>query len=758
MSTKLIFSFILLFYFTSVIAQPGRTSFKDSLIGELGNARSDSARQKLYNRLGDFFQARYWENKTNMDSAFYYLRKSVYLIDSSNNSNNPFTNRALTLLAISYVRIDKIAQGKKVFLQVIKSHQRTADKKKEADTWYSQGEILLGKEIDFDAIELSFASASKLYGLLERHTQKIDSDCNSAIFHFRLGKPALAVKETLDAIETSRKNGGYRLSTLLLLLAQEKRYAGDFNEGLKAAMEAQKNVEDNKDTLNRHDVYGELALQYEEMNEPEKSVAWYKECIKERLKLHLNGYMIYRTTYLMVVQMIKIKKAQEAFLVLQNLKKTNPPATPLENAILNQSFAYCFDATGQYANAEKHFLSMIKIYNEVEQNSDVLFIANFDVGKFYVTQHQFANAEPYLKTAFAHIEGPSASRIKDFHLFMFKVDSAAGHYLSAIEHFQKYKTLHDSLFNEAKSNQIEELNIRYDVEKKQQNFTILQKENIVQQKDLKQERLTRNYILVGVLLLVLIVTLLYNRYQLKQRANKQLELSQHEIEKQNLALQHLVSEKEWLLKEIHHRVKNNLHTISGLLDAQSAYLLTEEASNAIGDSQHRVQAMSLLHQKLFHSESLSTVEMHGYIYELVGYLEHSFGTERKLKFDLDIDNLILGVSHALPIGLILNEAITNAIKYAFSAKKEGTINIRLKHQSTNQFLLSIADNGIGLPLDFDIQKSGSMGMNLMKGLSEDIQAVFSIKNNNGTEINISFVYDFSTTEDFSFYEMISSNS
>jgi two-component sensor histidine kinase len=235
-----------------------------------------------------------------------------------------------------------------------------------------------------------------------------------------------------------------------------------------------------------------------------------------------------------------------------------------------------------------------------------------------------------------------------------------------------------------------------------------------------------------------------------------LQASQEKIEKQNISLQHLVSEKEWLLKEIHHRVKNNLHTISGLLDTQSGYLQTEEALSAISDSQHRVQAMSLLHQKLFYSESLSVVEMWAYIHELVGYLEHSFGTQQTVRFNLDIDNLLLGLSHALPIGLILNEAITNAIKYAFPDKKAGTITVRLKQGSANQCFLLIADNGKGLPADFDSRQSHSMGMNLMRGLSEDMNGRFSIRQHEGTEITVSFVYDIASPDNFSFHSSSSS--
>lgn len=712
----------------------------------------DSARQQHYNQLGNLFLGKSRENKSNLDSAYYYFRKAIYLADSANPNNNLVTNESLRLLAATYFQNAHFAEGKKIFLQVIKSYQRTRNKKKEADAWYQQGRILFTMDVEFDVIDTSFKEASRLYFESGHILNKIDTDYDLAFFHFRMGREALASKELLNTIKLSREKGGYKLTDLLFLIATLKRYGGALNEALTYTMEVQKRVQQTNDTLNTQNVYGELALEYEEMNEPEKAIYWYKQCIDERLKLHFDGYIIYRTAYLMTVQMIKAKKEREGLLFLQNLNRTHPPANAVENAILYQSLAYCYNSMGEYANAEKYFLTMINMFDGINENNEVLFIANLDVGKFYVTRQQFARAAPYLKKAFSYIAAPSVSRIMDLHLQMFKVDSATGQYASAIDHFQKYKALNDSLFNTAKSKQIEELNIKYDVEKKQQNLTILQKENIVQQKNLKQAKLTRNFILAGAVMLVLIVGLLFNRYQLKQQANRKLEASQDKVEKQNLSLHRLVNEKEWLLKEIHHRVKNNLHTINGLLNVQSGYLQTEEALIAISDSQHRVQAMSLLHQKLFHSESLSTVKMPEYILELVGYLEHSFGTQQRVRFNLDVDSLQLNLSHALPIGLILNEAITNAIKYAFPGEQEGAITIRLKRQSFNQCFLCIADTGKGLPTNFDAQQSDSMGMNLMNGLSEDINGSFSIKSNHGTEIKISFSYDFSAGNDFSFHE------
>jgi two-component sensor histidine kinase len=137
-------------------------------------------------------------------------------------------------------------------------------------------------------------------------------------------------------------------------------------------------------------------------------------------------------------------------------------------------------------------------------------------------------------------------------------------------------------------------------------------------------------------------------------------------------------EKEWLMKEIHHRVKNNLQIVISLLSTQSNYIDNDIAYNAIRESQHRMQAISLIYQKLYQSENLARVDIRSYIAELVTYLRESFDTDPRIRFELDIVPLDLEVTRAVPLGLILNEAITNAIKYAFPDERTGKISICLK--------------------------------------------------------------------------------
>jgi two-component sensor histidine kinase len=178
--------------------------------------------------------------------------------------------------------------------------------------------------------------------------------------------------------------------------------------------------------------------------------------------------------------------------------------------------------------------------------------------------------------------------------------------------------------------------------------------------------------------------------------------------------------------------------VMSLLNSQSAFISNQPALTAINDSQHRIHAMSLIHQKLYNADNLSTINIASYIRELVSYLSDSFDTGRHIRFEFFVESLEMDVSQAIPVGLILNEAITNSLKYAFPHERVGTISVSLSSNSPTQCELIISDNGIGVPGSMASRKNGSLGMSLMEGLSEDLEGNFSIENQGGTIIKISF--------------------
>jgi two-component sensor histidine kinase len=321
----------------------------------------------------------------------------------------------------------------------------------------------------------------------------------------------------------------------------------------------------------------------------------------------------------------------------------------------------------------------------------------------------------------------------------YKTDSALGNLRSAIGHLRLYKMLSDSLTSMNQARQLGILQLQFETERKDQNIQLLTQKSQLQEVSLQKEKAFRNVFVGGACLLLVFLALLYNRYLLKKRITARLELQQNEINSQNEQLKKLVDEKEWLLKEIHHRVKNNLQIIMSLLNTQSQFLDNEDAIMAIRNSQHRMYSMSLIHQRLYQTQNLGALEMNWYITQLIGYMKESFDTAGKIAFVVDTDNISLDVVQAVPLGLILNEAISNAIKYAFPGGAKGTISISFKNEDERYCRLSICDNGIGFKDNHVPAESASLGMSLMQGLADQLDADYLVTSSkNGVDICIRF--------------------
>ncbi|WP_235856256.1 PAS domain S-box protein [Methanolobus halotolerans] len=191
-------------------------------------------------------------------------------------------------------------------------------------------------------------------------------------------------------------------------------------------------------------------------------------------------------------------------------------------------------------------------------------------------------------------------------------------------------------------------------------------------------------------------------------------------------------------KEIHHRVKNNLQVISSLLYLASENFKDNDVIEAFMDSRNRVRSMALIHEELYQSKDMSSIDFADYTENLLKYLSGSYGFDDKnIKLDSDIDDVYLGVDTAVPLGMIINELVSNSLKHAFNNAEHGTINVDLKVQNS-RFILKVRDNGVGLPPDIDFRDTESLGLQLVTTLVDQIDGSIELATNNGTEFTIIF--------------------
>lgn len=702
----------------------------DELKKLLQKSKPDANRVEVLLKLGDYYLYKPEELMVDLDSALLFLQEAKTLSETLHAEKQ--IEESLVLMSKCYFERQEILSGRAVFMQLIQKYQKEGNKAKMAAAYMKMAREMFRNDNTYEEIISYFQKAGLLYEQIEDKENSIMTLKEIADIHLNQGKLDQSEQELLQVIKEYKAIGFKNLHYTYDLLAAVYTVKGNYNWALYFGLETVKNMEVTGDSIYAFTFYLRLGAIYSELRQIEKSMKWYRKAMEksENIKFGLINYII--------DDIIRLGKPAEALDFIKSALKKQAPATDHEKSRVARMLGNCYHALGQDELAEKYYLEMIEKEKLTHQQNGYTCVTNLTIAEFYVNRHQYYNAISYLNKILAlPAVAVLPNKMKDAQLLLFKVDSAAGNYLSAIQHFQMHKTLNDSLFNETKSQQIEELQIQYETEQKEKDIQLLQNESTLQQSRLAQANLAKNITFGGITLLLIIVSLLYNRYRLKQRSNRQLEIQQIEINQTNRSLQKLLEEKEWLLREIHHRVKNNLQIVMSLLNTQSVYLVNDAALSAIRDSQHRIRSISLIHQKLYQSQNIASINMPTYIQELVEYLQDSFDTNYNIHFDLNIEPVELDVTQAVPLGLILNEAISNAIKYAFPNRK-GLINITMQQVDEENYSLIIADNGVGLPPDFDVNKSNSLGMSLMKGLSKQLNGRFELRNENGLTIHIAF--------------------
>jgi two-component sensor histidine kinase len=206
-------------------------------------------------------------------------------------------------------------------------------------------------------------------------------------------------------------------------------------------------------------------------------------------------------------------------------------------------------------------------------------------------------------------------------------------------------------------------------------------------------------------------------------------------------IQASLQEKEVLLREIHHRVKNNLQVIHSLLKLQSSYTDDPKTLQMFQESQNRIRSMALIHELLYQSQDLARIDFGSYIQTLVKQLARSYSISLDtITWEIDVDpqDIQIGIDTALPCGLLINELISNALKYAFPQGQPGQIKISLRACNNQEFTLVISDNGVGIPADLDFRNTDSLGLQLVCGTTGQIGGTIELNRTQGTTFTIKF--------------------
>lgn len=391
---------------------------------------------------------------------------------------------------------------------------------------------------------------------------------------------------------------------------------------------------------------------------------------------------------------------------------------------------------GFYNNLSDIYISLVDLNGRLNQFKEAKFAAfqaikysellhnNFMLMRSWLSLGKLQNLEGKYLSAVESLQKSISIASEDFgdsyylsgaYENLGRAYAGSHNYKDAYLAFEVYDRLKQKVFTAEAAQKMSLLQTEYEV---------AQKENTIQLQGtkIKRQRTTQTLILIVSILLLLYLILLFKSLVNNRKKNRLLEQKNEE--------------KEFLLKEIHHRVKNNLEIVSSLLSLQSEQIKDPVVKNTMLSSQQRVQSMSMIHEKLYQGSNMSQIEMKEYFENLGDYIIQTYGKEDQITLVSDMTPIEVDIDYAIPIGLIVNELISNSLKYAFPNQEKGEISISLQ-QTGSVLHLEVSDNGVGKNLDADAIGTG-FGSQLIRLLTEQLEGEMTLLIEGGTAVSFNF--------------------
>jgi len=537
---------------------------------------------------------------------------------------------------------------------------------------------------------------------------------------------------------------------------------GQYKEALDHFSTALQNFEIRKDTLRMADILYQMALVHRQKTEHVKFIEYINKSYdfaqaidyKSKIGMCLNAKLIHYT------ERDKIEEAEkiglEALLIFESIPDTSSMGDVLNNlgnlktkvelydealvyhrrqhelnSLINNVWGLSYShgklgnlylQKGQIALADQHLNAGLEISRTLKSPYEL-------VGSLHKTAKLYLKKKQYKKAIALGQEALDIATEKELRnpqyevlQFLSTVYEEQGDYKKSLSLYQEYDKVKSSTLNETISRDLSEIETKYETEKKEAKIKRLSLED-----QLNEERISKQrFALIGTIVgLGLLSFLLFRIFGQKEQ-----------IEEQNQIISKSLKEKDTLLREIHHRVKNNLQVVSSLLRIQSSHTTDEVAIDALKEGQSRVQSMSLIHQDLYQKENLTGIRMQVYLERLIRNLFDTYNiSPDRIKLNSDIEDINLDVDTVVPLGLVINELITNALKYAFPNQSNGTITLSLC-ETSNQLILEVADNGIGMENPDEVLNGDSFGYSLINAFANKLEGELNIKADNGSSIKM----------------------
>lgn len=548
------------------------------------------------------------------------------------------------------------------------------------------------------------------------------------------------LNKKLDSINIKKKHN--ELADIYFSLASSYSRDNRFNNAIKKFIVAITIYDANNEPLGIRNCYFEICDIYTYTGDYNNALLYSNKIFELAKKHKLDSKRD---------QTLDLAKAGEIQLKLGNFKKAE--------ALLSQSFKFCNEIGDEFnrmyivtniiqnnLELKKYENAILLCKNELKReklNNELTIVFYNFLASTYTKTNNLKLAKLYIEKALAIIIKNDIDLLKygeniSIYDNAAKIYFELKDYKKAYFYLDKYNNLSEKIDSEYTAQKVETI---------QAEFNLIDKELEIKNLKLKEQakniqlanQIKNNYFAIIIILIFVSITILiFIVYRNSRKNNIALKTKNEIIEKKNKLLQKAISEKDLLIREIHHRVKNNLQLVMSLLNIQSRKNKNKEINEFIEKSQVRINSIALIHQNLYNSPNLSKVNFNDYLEQLLSSII-SIQTDKtdKINFNINTNKISFDAQTAIPLGLILNELISNSLKYAFPNDEEfGQINISLIDEGKNEYSIFYEDNGIGY-LDSEI-KSSSIGIKLVTLLAEQLNGNISHSNDDGTKYKITF--------------------
>jgi two-component sensor histidine kinase len=467
------------------------------------------------------------------------------------------------------------------------------------------------------------------------------------------------------------------------------------------------------DKIGKADLTNNIGVIYETQDEINKALEYYKISLKLYREVNYNKGIATSLNNIGLIYRNEKNNIEKALLYYEESLKIREEIGDkrgVSNSLNN--IGYVYEKLNTPKKSLEYNFRSLKIREVI---GDKIGIARslFNIGslKFNTGNINEAKMYAYKSLKIAQDVG-SPSEIRNTSLLLKKIYKTEKNYKKELEMFELYSLMKDSITNKKNKRAVYKQQLQYQYEKKKAvDKKDLEKKIAIQDEKKQTQKFITSVVIFGLIFFLIFSIIIYNRWSLSQKKKKIITIQRDELDKKN-------EEKKIMMKEIHHRVKNNLQVVISLLRLQSNHIDDQEILSMFQESQDRIYSMALLHETMYSSKKLINIDIEQHFTTLIEQLIKGYQLNTKIDLKVDIEKVNLGIKSLIPLGLIINEVISNSLKHGFRDRPSGTITVKLQQIDNKTHKLIIGDDGVGID---DSKDNTSLGLELINVFTDQLE-------------------------------------